>query len=145
MNCLIGAINSANDKANSVENLKTGEFGAVPKVAAEYRDQGAFHSPIAYTAPYLAAQGCHGSSSVVRFARDAVTSHISSAQTTTTARARHESTPPSSLASSAAMPSSPAPSLEFVRPHHSRCLAEIDTLHRRDVSSSTSSHVQLTE
>lgn len=39
-NCLIGAINSANDKANTVQNQLTGEWGGVPKVAAEYREKG---------------------------------------------------------------------------------------------------------
>ena len=38
-NCLIGAINAANGNANEIQNLLTGEWGAVPKVAAEYRDQ----------------------------------------------------------------------------------------------------------
>ncbi|CEH13783.1 aconitate hydratase [Ceraceosorus bombacis] len=37
-NCLIGAINAANDKANEVQNLKTGEWGPVPATAAYYRD-----------------------------------------------------------------------------------------------------------
>lgn len=39
-NCLIGAINSANDKANDIQNHETGEWGAVPDVAAWYRDHG---------------------------------------------------------------------------------------------------------
>jgi len=39
-NCLIGAINEANGEANKVKNQFTGEWGAVPKTAAEYRDQG---------------------------------------------------------------------------------------------------------
>ncbi|TIB36048.1 hypothetical protein E3P86_02563 [Wallemia ichthyophaga] len=39
-NCLIGAINDANGKANSVENLETGEWGPVPTVGAWYRDHG---------------------------------------------------------------------------------------------------------
>ncbi|SGY29057.1 BQ5605_C002g01007 [Microbotryum silenes-dioicae] len=39
-NCLIGAINAANGEANKVQNLLTGEWGPVPKVAAEYRDAG---------------------------------------------------------------------------------------------------------
>lgn len=39
-NCLIGAINDANGEANNIQNLITGEWGAVPKVAAEYRDSG---------------------------------------------------------------------------------------------------------
>ncbi|KAG6837403.1 aconitate hydratase [Arthromyces matolae] len=39
-NCLIGAINSENGEANKVKNQITGEWGGVPKVAAEYRDQG---------------------------------------------------------------------------------------------------------
>merc|ERR1712093_566839 len=39
-NCLIGAINEANGKANEIQNLVTGEWGPVPKVAAEYRDSG---------------------------------------------------------------------------------------------------------
>ena len=37
-NCLIGAINAANGKANEIQNLVTGEWGPVPKVAADYRD-----------------------------------------------------------------------------------------------------------
>lgn len=37
-NCLIGAINEQNGKANSILNQVTGEFGAVPTVAAYYRD-----------------------------------------------------------------------------------------------------------
>merc|ERR1712072_249608 len=32
-NCLIGAINSANDEANNIQNLETGSWGAVPDVA----------------------------------------------------------------------------------------------------------------
>lgn len=39
-NCLIGAINSANDEANNIQNLETGSWGAVPDVAAWYRDNG---------------------------------------------------------------------------------------------------------
>jgi len=39
-NCLIGAINSANDEANNIQNLETGSWGAVPDVAAWYRDHG---------------------------------------------------------------------------------------------------------
>ncbi|EJU00580.1 aconitate hydratase 2 [Dacryopinax primogenitus] len=39
-NCLIGAINSANGEANNVKNEITGEWGAVPTVAAYYRDNG---------------------------------------------------------------------------------------------------------
>ena len=35
-----GAINAANDKANEVQNQFTGEWGGVPKVAAEYRESG---------------------------------------------------------------------------------------------------------
>lgn len=37
---LIGAINAANDKVNSVQSQLTGEWGPVPKVAQEYRDKG---------------------------------------------------------------------------------------------------------
>lgn len=37
---LIGAINAANGEANKVENLKNGEWGAVPEVAQWYRDNG---------------------------------------------------------------------------------------------------------
>ncbi|CED84433.1 aconitate hydratase [Phaffia rhodozyma] len=37
-NCLIGAINEQNGKANSILNQVTGEFGPVPTVAAYYRD-----------------------------------------------------------------------------------------------------------
>ncbi|KAJ7489363.1 aconitase family-domain-containing protein [Mycena latifolia] len=39
-NCLIGAINSENGEANKVKNQLTGEWGGVPKVAAEYREKG---------------------------------------------------------------------------------------------------------
>ncbi|KAF8201168.1 aconitate hydratase [Mycena galopus ATCC 62051] len=39
-NCLIGAINAENGEANNVKNQITGEWGGVPKVAAEYREQG---------------------------------------------------------------------------------------------------------
>ncbi|KAM0745889.1 mitochondrial aconitate hydratase [Meredithblackwellia eburnea MCA 4105] len=39
-NCLIGAINAANNEANNIQNLVTGEWGGVPKVAAQYRDSG---------------------------------------------------------------------------------------------------------
>jgi len=36
-NMFIGAINAANDKANSIKNAKTGEFGEVPAVARYYK------------------------------------------------------------------------------------------------------------
>lgn len=39
-NCLIGAINADNQEANKVLDQMTGEFGAVPTVAAHYRDSG---------------------------------------------------------------------------------------------------------
>ncbi|KAJ7040711.1 aconitase family-domain-containing protein [Mycena alexandri] len=39
-NCLIGAINSENGEANNVKNQLTGEWGGVPKVAAQYREKG---------------------------------------------------------------------------------------------------------
>lgn len=39
-NCLIGAINEANNTANSVQNQFTGEWGAVPTVAEHYRSKG---------------------------------------------------------------------------------------------------------
>lgn len=39
-NCLIGAINSENGEANKIKNQITGEYGAVPEVAAYYRDHG---------------------------------------------------------------------------------------------------------
>ena len=39
-NCLIGAINAANGEANNIQNLKTGEWGAVPTIAAQYREAG---------------------------------------------------------------------------------------------------------
>ncbi|KAJ7901593.1 aconitate hydratase [Mycena leptocephala] len=39
-NCLIGAINAENGEANKVKNQLTGEWGGVPKVAAEYREKG---------------------------------------------------------------------------------------------------------
>ena len=39
-NCLIGAINEANGKANEVYNQMTGEWGPVPPSAAYYRDHG---------------------------------------------------------------------------------------------------------
>jgi len=37
---LIGAINAENDKANSIKNFTTGEFGAVPAVARDYKAKG---------------------------------------------------------------------------------------------------------
>ncbi|KAF7369081.1 Aconitate hydratase, mitochondrial [Mycena venus] len=39
-NCLIGAINAENGEANKVKNQLTGEYGAVPQVAAQYREKG---------------------------------------------------------------------------------------------------------
>ncbi|KAJ9127114.1 hypothetical protein QFC24_001349 [Naganishia onofrii] len=39
-NCLIGAINADSGKANEVLNQQDGSFGAVPTVAASYRDAG---------------------------------------------------------------------------------------------------------
>ncbi|KAJ1026442.1 hypothetical protein NDA13_003822 [Ustilago tritici] len=39
-NCLIGAINAANGKANEVQNVFTGEWGPVPATAIQYREQG---------------------------------------------------------------------------------------------------------
>ncbi|KAL8278667.1 hypothetical protein RQP46_008959 [Phenoliferia psychrophenolica] len=39
-NCLIGAINAANGEANNIQNLNTGEWGGVPKIAAQYREAG---------------------------------------------------------------------------------------------------------
>lgn len=39
-NCYIGAINAANGEANKIQNLVTGEWDAVPTVAAQYRDSG---------------------------------------------------------------------------------------------------------
>ncbi len=36
-NMFIGAINAANDKANSIKNAKTGEYGEVPAVARYYK------------------------------------------------------------------------------------------------------------
>ncbi|KAH8928838.1 mitochondrial aconitate hydratase [Atractiella rhizophila] len=39
-NCLIGAINAANGKANEVKNQVTGEWGGVPQTGAYYRDHG---------------------------------------------------------------------------------------------------------
>jgi aconitate hydratase len=39
-NCLIGAINAENGEANKVKNQSTGEWGGVPQVAAQYRDNG---------------------------------------------------------------------------------------------------------
>jgi len=39
-NMLIGAINAENDKANSVKNQLTGEYGHVPDVAIAYREAG---------------------------------------------------------------------------------------------------------
>lgn len=38
-NCLIGAINSENGKANEIQNVLTGEWGTVPQTAEYYRDQ----------------------------------------------------------------------------------------------------------
>jgi aconitate hydratase len=39
-NCLIGAINAENGEANKIKNQISGEWGAVPQVAAYYRDHG---------------------------------------------------------------------------------------------------------
>ncbi|GMM42081.1 hypothetical protein FOG51_03497 [Hanseniaspora uvarum] len=39
-NYMIGAINAENGKPNTLKNRYTGEYGAVPDVAAAYRDQG---------------------------------------------------------------------------------------------------------
>jgi aconitate hydratase len=39
-NMLIGAINEANDEANKVHNFSTGEWGAVPDVARDYKKKG---------------------------------------------------------------------------------------------------------
>lgn len=39
-NLLIGAINAENDKANSIRNVMTGEFGEVPDVARAYKAAG---------------------------------------------------------------------------------------------------------
>ncbi|KAK9462581.1 aconitase family-domain-containing protein [Lipomyces oligophaga] len=37
-NYMIGAINAENDKANTIKNFMTGEYGGVPEVAGYYRD-----------------------------------------------------------------------------------------------------------
>lgn len=39
-NCLIGAINIENEKANSIKNRLTGEYGGVPDVARHYKANG---------------------------------------------------------------------------------------------------------
>ncbi|GAA5872653.1 hypothetical protein JCM8547_003720 [Rhodosporidiobolus lusitaniae] len=39
-NLLIGAINAVNDKPNTVQNTRTGEWGSVPDTATAYRDSG---------------------------------------------------------------------------------------------------------
>ncbi|CRK21573.1 hypothetical protein BN1708_017888, partial [Verticillium longisporum] len=39
-NMLIGAINEANGEANKIKNFTTGEFGAVPAVARDYKAKG---------------------------------------------------------------------------------------------------------
>jgi aconitate hydratase len=39
-NMLIGAVNSENDEVNKVKNYVTGDYGAVPEVAKQYRDAG---------------------------------------------------------------------------------------------------------
>merc|ERR1711968_341875 len=39
-NMLIGAVNDDNGETNNVVNQSTGEFGAVPEVAQQYRDSG---------------------------------------------------------------------------------------------------------
>jgi aconitate hydratase len=39
-NMLIGAINIENDKANSIKNILTGQFEAVPKTARDYKAKG---------------------------------------------------------------------------------------------------------
>lgn len=40
-NMLIGAINYVNDKANSIKNMFTGDYGEVPAVARDYKSRGA--------------------------------------------------------------------------------------------------------
>lgn len=39
-NLLIGAVNAENDETNNVKNLETGEWGKVPDVARNYKEQG---------------------------------------------------------------------------------------------------------
>ena len=43
-NMLIGAINAENGEANKVKNVTTGEYGAVPAVARDYKAKG--NSPL---------------------------------------------------------------------------------------------------
>jgi len=43
-NMLIGAVNAENDKINSIKNQQTGEYGAVPAVAREYKVSLSWHS-----------------------------------------------------------------------------------------------------
>jgi aconitate hydratase len=40
-NMLIGAINYANDKANNIKNMFTGDYGEVPAIARDYKSRGA--------------------------------------------------------------------------------------------------------
>lgn len=37
---LIGAVNAENGEANKVKNFVTGEYGAVPAVARDYKSRG---------------------------------------------------------------------------------------------------------
>ena len=41
-NMLIGAINYANEKANTIKNMFTGEYNEVPQVARDYKSRGAY-------------------------------------------------------------------------------------------------------
>ena len=45
-NCLIGAINIENEKANSIKNRLTGEYGGVPDVARHYKVSAIIPYPI---------------------------------------------------------------------------------------------------
>ena len=94
---LIGAINAENDKANSVKNQLTGEYGHVPDVAIAYREAG---RPWVVIGDSNYGEGC-----VCRWRGSRLTE-----------TARRASTPLLSPATSAAAPSSPAPSLASTRP-----------------------------
>ena len=102
-NCLIGAINSANGEANNIQNQLTGEWGAVPKVAAQYRDGGVPWVVVGdYVRPLFSLPSMCMTDDAVCILR-------------TTERDLPESTLPSSPDSSEDAPSSPDRSLVSTR------------------------------
>jgi hypothetical protein len=54
---LIGAINAENGEANKIKNVTTGEFGAVPAVARDYKAKGTMASMHNLMTRYQ--MGCH--------------------------------------------------------------------------------------